>query len=94
MFVQVQYDNSLLTRVKKPSIRTLQECDAKWHSIRGAFTEIIRFELERETLFQDMLTNYETIVSCNSELRLKFSKEKGVGYGVCREVFAVFLASG
>ena len=75
---------------KKPSIRTLQECDANRHNIRGAFTEIVRFELDRETLFRDLLSKYETIVSCDSELRLKFSKERGVGHGVCKEVFSLF----
>lgn len=50
----------------------------------------MRIEVERHSLFNDLLTKYETFISCNCELRVKFKEEKGVGAGVCRDMFSAF----
>lgn len=62
----------------------------KRHGIRNTFKELIRLEVNRESLFKDLVVKYESFISCDAELRVKFVKENSVGPGVCAEMFSSF----
>ena len=64
--------------------------DGKRSDIRATFKQIIRLEVDRHDLFNDILTKYDTFITCDSELRVKFKEEEGVGIGVCRDMFSAF----
>ncbi len=47
--------------------------------------------MNRTELAEELLRKYGTLISCDSELRVKFAKEKGIGPGVCCEMFSESL---